>query len=149
MESVIRGAAIYLIILIIVRMSGKRTLAEVTVFDFVLILIVAETTQEAMVGDDMSIVNCALLIITLVLMDIGLSYLKEYSSVASKLLDGTPTLLVANGKEDRRALKKARVDREEIMAAARFQKGLERFDQIKHAVLEVDGDISIIPKEPK
>lgn len=149
MESVLRGAAIYIIILVIVRLSGKRTLAEVTVFDLVLILIIAETTQQAMLGDDFSIVNAALLILTLIIIDIALSYLKEYWPAAGKVIDGTPTLLLSHGKEDQKALKKARVDKEEILAAARFQMGLERFDQIKYAVLESDGDISIIPYEKK
>lgn len=147
MESVLRGVAVYIIILLIVRLSGKRTMAEVTVFDLVLILIIAETTQQALLGDDFSIVNAALLIITLVTMDIGLSYVKQYLPVASKVMDGTPTLLVSNGKADERALKRARVDKEEILSSARFQMGLERFDQIKYAVLEADGDISIIPVE--
>ena len=147
MESVLRGVAVYIIILLIVRLSGKRTMAEVTVFDLVLILIIAETTQQALLGDDFSIVNAALLIITLVTMDIGMSYVKQYLPVASKVMDGTPTLLVSNGKADERALKRARVDKEEILSSARFQMGLERFDQIKYAVLEADGDISIIPVE--
>ena len=147
MESVLRGVAVYIIILLIVRLSGKRTMAEVTVFDLVLILIIAETTQQALLGEDFSIVNAALLIITLVTMDIGLSYVKQYLPVASKVMDGTPTLLVSNGKADERALKRARVDKEEILSSARFQMGLERFDQIKYAVLEADGDISIIPVE--
>lgn len=149
MESILRGAAVYVIILIIVRLSGKRTMAEVTVFDLVLILIVAETTQQALLGDDFSIVNAALLIITLFTIDIGLSYLKEYWPPAGKVIDGVPTLLVSHGKEDKRALKKARVDKDEILAAARFQMGVERFDQIKYAVLEADGDISIIPYDNK
>jgi uncharacterized membrane protein YcaP (DUF421 family) len=149
MEPILRGAAVYFIILVLMRLSGKRTMAEITVFDLVLVLIIAETTQQAMLGDDFSIINAALLIITLVTIDIGLSYLKEYSPTASKILDGTPVLLVADGKEDKRAMKRARVDREEIMSAARFQMGLERFDQVKHAVLEADGDISIIPRSQK
>ena len=149
MEPILRGAAVYFIILVLMRLSGKRTMAEITVFDLVLVLIIAETTQQAMLGDDFSIINAALLIITLVTIDIGLSYLKEYSPTASKILDGTPVLLVADGKEDKRAMKRARVDREEIMSAARFQMGLERFEQVKHAVLEADGDISIIPRSQK
>jgi len=148
-ESVLRGAAVYFVILIIVRLSGRRTMAEVTVFDLVLILIIAETTQQALLGDDFSIVNAALLIVTLFAMDIGMSYVKQYLPIASKVLDGTPTLLLSHGKLDERAMKRARVDKEEILSSARFQMAVERLDQIKYAVLESDGNISIIPVDKK
>ena len=75
MESVIRGVAIYLVLLVIIRLSGRRTMAQATPFDFVLLLIVAETTQQALLGDDFSITNAIVLIVTLFLMDIGFSYL--------------------------------------------------------------------------
>lgn len=147
METVLRGAAIYFIVLVIIRISGRRALSEMTPFDLVLILIVAETTQQALLGDDFSITNAAILIVTLFTIDIGLSYVKEYWPFAEKMIDGRPTLLVAGGARDERALKRARVATEDLMAAARSQHGLERFDQIKHAVLEADGKISIIPNE--
>jgi uncharacterized membrane protein YcaP (DUF421 family) len=145
METVLRGAAIYFVVLLIVRVSGRRALSQMTPFDLVLVLIIAETTQQALLGDDFSITNAAILIITLFTIDIGLSYIKEYWPVAAKVMDGTPTLLIAGGKKDDRALKRARVAIEDVLAAARTQHGLERLDQVKHAVLETDGNISIIP----
>ena len=145
MESVLRGAAIYLIVLVVVRISGRRALSEMTPFDLVLILIIAETTQQALLGDDFSVTNAAILIVTLFTIDIGLSYVKEYWPFADKIIDGRPTLLVANGVKDERAFRRARVGHDDVMVAARLQHGFERFDQIKHAVLETDGQISIIP----
>lgn len=145
MESVIRGAAIYLIMLVVIRISGRRTMAEATPFDFVLILIVAETTQQALLGDDFSLTNALVLIVTLFGIDIGLSYVKRWFPWVGKVLDGQPTLLVRDGKIDRRALAKARVDESDILSAARAQHGLERLDQVKHAILETDSGISIIP----
>jgi uncharacterized membrane protein YcaP (DUF421 family) len=147
MESVIRGAAIYIVLLIIMRLSGRRTMAQMTPFDFVLLLIIAETTQQALLGDDFSIINAVVLIVTLIVIDIGLSYLKEYSPVADKLLDGTPTVLIRDGKLDRRALKRSRMDEDDIMVAARHSQGLEKMSDIKHAVLETDSGISIVPKK--
>lgn len=149
MESVIRGATIYLLLLVIMRLSGRRTLAQMTAFDFVLLLIIAETTQQALLGDDFSITNAAVLIVTLIVIDIGLAYLKEYSKVAAKLLDGTPTVLIRDGKLDKHALKRSRMEKEEILASARHSQGLEKMADIKHAVLEVDSGISIVPKEEK
>ena len=147
MESVLRGAALYLMLLLIMRLSGRRTMAQMTPFDFVLLLIIAETTQQALMGEDFSITNAAVLIITLVMIDIGLSYLKEFSPTFGKLLDGAPTVLIRDGKLDRHALKRSRMDEDDIMVSARQTQGLEKMSDIKHAVLEVDSGISIVPKK--
>jgi uncharacterized membrane protein YcaP (DUF421 family) len=148
MDSVIRGVAIYFVLLIIVRLSGRRTLAQMTPFDLVLVLIVAETTQQALLGDDFSIVNAVVLIVTLFTVDIGLSYLKRVFPKFDPLLDGVPTVLVSHGKPDQRALSRSRVGMDEVLEAARVQQGLERLDQVKFAVLEPGGTISIVPKQP-
>ena len=147
MESVIRGAAVYLVLLVIMRLSGRRTLAQMTPFDFVLLLIIAETTQQALLGDDFSITNAIVLIVTLIVIDIGLSYLKTASVTVGRLLDGTPTVLIRDGKLDRRALKRSRMEEEDIMIAARHTQGLEKMSDIKHAVLETDSGISIVPRK--
>src|SRR5690606_12089933 len=136
MDSVVRGAAVYIVLLVIMRLSGRRTLAELTPFDFVLLLIIAETTQQALLGDDFSIVNSVVLIVTLCTIDILLSYLKRASSRASRVLDGVATVLISRGRPDERALQRARVDLNDVMEAAREQHGLERLDQVKFAVLE-------------
>lgn len=146
MESVARGITIYFILLVALRLSGRRTVAQMTTFDFVLLLIIAETTQQALLGDDFSIVNASLLILTLFGVDIVLSYLKQWSPKIALVLDGTPTVLIANGNVDDRALKRARINIDDILVAAREQQGLARLDQIKFAVLEADGGISIIPR---
>lgn len=145
MDSVVRGAMIYLIMLVIIRISGRRTMAQATPFDFVLLLIVAETTQQALLGDDFSMTNAAVLIVTLFGIDIGLSYIKRWVPWIADLLDGRPTLLVCIGEIDRRALRKARIDVSDIMVAARAQHGIDSLGQVKHAVLETDSGISIIP----
>ena len=147
METVIRGAVVFIVLLVIIRLSGRRTLAQMTTFDLVLVLIVAETTQQALLGDDFSIANAVILIITLFTLDILMSYLKEHSPRAEKLLDGVPTVLISLGKPDDRALKRARVDIEDVLESARSKHGVERLDQIKFAVLEVGGDISIVPEQ--
>jgi uncharacterized membrane protein YcaP (DUF421 family) len=147
MDSVIRGVSVYVILLVIARLSGRRTLAQMTAFDFVLLLIVAETTQQALLGDDFSITNAVVLIITLFAFDIGLSYVKGRMPSAERWIDGSPTVLLAEGRLDERAMRRARVKAEDILAAAREQQGLERLDQIKFAVLENGGGISILPKQ--
>ncbi|GAB3194315.1 uncharacterized membrane protein YcaP (DUF421 family) [Pontibacter aydingkolensis] len=146
METIVRGLVIYFFLLIVFRISGKRTLHEVTTFDFVLLIIIAETTEQALLSDDHSITNSLVLIVTLVFADVTLSIFKQYSKKAGKILDGTPTILVADGNLLKNKMDKARVDKEDIMEAARKLQGLETMSQIKYAILEIDGSISIVPK---
>ena len=146
MDAVIRGLAIYFTLLIIIRLSGRRTLAQMTPFDLVIVLVISETTQQAMLGDDFSITNAVILILTLFTTDIALSYLKRWSPKTAHVVDGVPTVLVADGRYDERALRGCRLDKEDVMEAARNQEGIERVSDIKFAILEVSGNISIIKK---
>jgi len=94
MDSVLRAAAIYLVVLVVFRLAGRRTLSELTTFDFVLLLIIGEATQQALLGDDFSIVNAMVVIVSLVVFDIALSLLKNKSRWLSKLIDGEPMIIV-------------------------------------------------------
>ena len=85
MESVYRGAAVYFILLVIVRLSGRRLVAEMTAFDLVLILILAETTQQALLGDDFSLTNFVVLAVTLFGIDIALARLQHFLAGAVAL----------------------------------------------------------------
>lgn len=133
-------------LLIIFRIAGERTLASLTTFDFVLLLIIAEATQQGLIGDDFSVTKALLLITTLVGIDVGLSLLKDRSRLLHKLIEGVPLVLVADGKVLADRMQRARVDEEDVLQAARERQGVESMDQIKYAVLERTGEISIIPK---
>lgn len=80
MDAVARALATYLFLLVIFRVSGRRTLAEASNFDFVLLLIVAEATQQALLGDDFSVTNALLIITTLFVVDNGATWLKRRST---------------------------------------------------------------------
>jgi uncharacterized membrane protein YcaP (DUF421 family) len=146
MDSVLRGAAVYLMLLVVFRLAGRRTLGQMTNFDFVLLLIISEATQNAMIGDDYSVTNGMLVVLTLVGMNVLLSHVKQWSRVAEVWLDGTPTVIVEQGEPKTEIMKRERVDEEDVLAAARERQGLERMEQIKYAVLETSGGISIIPR---
>ncbi|MBA1246565.1 DUF421 domain-containing protein [Pseudomonas luteola] len=147
MDAVLRAAAVYLVVFVIFKIAGRRTLAEITTFDFVLLLIIGEATQQALLGDDFSVTNAALIIVTLVVIDIGLSLVKERSPKLARFIDGMPMIIVENGQVLKARLNKVRLAEEDLLEAARTTHGLERIDQIKYAILEKNGAISIIPKE--
>jgi uncharacterized membrane protein YcaP (DUF421 family) len=148
MDSVLRAIAIYVIIWMIFRIAGRRTFAELTSFDFVLLLICGEASQQALLGTDFSITNAGLVVLTLVWMDVGLSHLKQRVKSADRVMDGLPLVLVANGKLLHQRMDRERVDESDILDEARKRMGISRIDQIKYAVLERDGKISIVPMRP-
>lgn len=147
MDSVLRALAIYVLLLVIFRIAGKRSLAQITTFDFVLLLVIGEATQQALLGDDFSVTNAALVIVTLVGLDIGLSLLQGRFTALGPWLDDVPLVLVEDGRMLTTRMRKARVSESDIMQAARETQGLERMEQVKYAVLERSGGISIIPRE--
>ena len=147
MDAVLRAAAIYVVLLLAFRIAGRRTLAEMTPFDLVLVFIIGEATQQALLGQDFSVTNAVLVIVTLLFLDIVMSLAKERSGTFEKLIDGVPRIIVADGRPLTERMRRARVDEADVMEAARRLHGIEQWDQIKYAVLEVSGGISVIPNE--
>lgn len=147
MDSVLRAAAMYLALMVLFKIAGRRSLAELTTFDFLLLMIIGEATQQALLGDDFSLTNSMLVIITLIVIDVGLSLLKQRSQWVSQLIDGGPTIIVENGKVLHKRLRHARLIEADIMEAARSSQGIETLDQIKFAILERNGKISVIAQE--
>ena len=146
MESVIRPTFVYLFVLVLLRLTGRRTLAQITTFDFVLLLIISEATQQALIGVDNSMINSAIVVSTLIGLNILMSLLKQRSRWFDRLLDDIPVVIVSDGKPLKDRMYKARVDEDDVLDAARENYGLERMYQIRHAILERDGQISIIPQ---
>lgn len=146
MESVLRATAVFVMLLIVLRLAGRRTMSEMTPFDFVLLLIIAETTQQALLSDDPSITNFLVVMIVLFTLDVVLSYVKRLAPFIDRVLDGVPTILVVDSEPDLEAMRKARVGIDDVLTAARQTHGLARLDQIRFAILESDGKLSIIPR---
>lgn len=147
MDAVLRSLAIYIFLLFIFRISGKRSLSQITTFDFVLLLIIGEATQQALLGNDFSLTNAFIVITTLLAADVGLSVLKQHSSSLDKVVDSVPLVIVEDGKVLKDRMERSRIDESDILTKARELQGLERLDQIKYAVLERSGGITVIPKE--
>ena len=147
MDAVLRAAAIYFVLLILFRIAGRRTLAEMTTFDFILVLIIGEATQQALLGEDFSVTNAIVVVTTLLFLDIIMSQFKQRWGLFEKLVDGVPTILVENGRLLKDRMQRAWVDERDVMEAARQLQGIERLEEIKYAVLEVSGGITIIPQE--
>jgi uncharacterized membrane protein YcaP (DUF421 family) len=147
MDPVVRSTAIYVALLVFLRLAGRRTLMQMTSFDFVLLLIIGEATQNALLQNDSSVTNSLLVILTLISLDIAFSYVKQRVPIIERWLDGLPMIIVRDGRPLTDLMMKARVSEVDILSAARESQGLERMEQIKYAVLETTGSISIIPRD--
>lgn len=145
MDPVFRAIAVYFFLMLVFRILGKRSLSQITSFDFLLLLIVGEATQQALLGDDYSITNAVLVIMVLVGVDYLLAMIKEHSRRIERILEGAPLIVVADGKVLATRIKRAGLDEDDVMKAARLKHGLERIEQIKYAIQERDGKVSIIP----
>jgi uncharacterized membrane protein YcaP (DUF421 family) len=148
MDSVLKAAIVYLALWALVRLTGRRSLGNLTTFDFILFLIIGGATQRALLGQDYSLTNAFIVIATLVGMDILLSLIERDSALMRRILKGLPMIVVEHGRPLSGRIRRARLTEEEILTAARQNHGLESMAQVKYAILETSGEISIIPQQP-
>lgn len=145
MDSVIKAIVVFFALWAILRVSGRRTLGEMTAFDFVLFMIIGGSTQRAITGQDYSLANALLLVATFVVLDVALSIVELRSPLLRRVLNAMPMILVENGRLMTDRMRRARVTEDNVLEAARRLQGLERIDQIKFAILEATGEITIVP----
>lgn len=147
MTSIIRATIVYVALLVIFRISGKRTLSNVTTFDFVLLLIISESIQQGLIDNDNSLTNALLLVLTLISLNIVFSIIKKRWPQADRVADGLPVIILSRGHPHEEVMKKERVGTEDIMHAARAAHGLRTLEDVEFAILESSGGISVIPRK--
>ena len=147
MEPVLRALGCYLLLLVIVRLSGKRGLAQVTIFDLILLLLISQAVGQALIGDDSSFTTAAIITITLVVINRANDSIAHRWADMSHVLEDAPLVLIENGHVHEDRLDRMQIRLDDILENARLDEGVERLEQIKHATLERSGAISVIPKE--
>jgi uncharacterized membrane protein YcaP (DUF421 family) len=147
MDEVLRAIAIYAVLMVIFRLSGKRSMAEVTPFEFVLLLIFSEALQNALVDDDSSLTVGLTVVATLLTVNLIMSLIKQRSVRIENILEGVPIVIFDEGKPLHDRMNRERIDEGDILAAARMQHGIDSLDQVRTAIIERSGGISIIPKQ--
>jgi uncharacterized membrane protein YcaP (DUF421 family) len=142
---VLHAVIVYSFLLIVFRVAGRRTLAQTTTFDLVLILIIGDATQQALLGQDTSLASGGLAILTLVSLDTALSHLKRLFPWLDNLLEGAPVILMANGHMHDRPMAVNGIDEQDLLSAARENLGITDLAHVREAILEKDGKISVVP----
>ena len=145
-EKVVRPFIVYLFLLGAFRVSGKRELGQATLFDFLIILLISNVVQNAIIGDDNSILGSFAGVITLLVLSFVLNKTTANSRKARQLLEGMPTLLIYHGQVLDAQMKKESVSRNDLYMSLR-QQGLASVTDVRYAILELDGDISIIKND--
>lgn len=146
METVIRVAVIYLFILLALRMLGKREFSQLTPFELVTLLLVPELAQQSLIREDFSITNALVALSTLFTLVLITSVISHLSRRAESVIEGTPTLLVSDGEMIPVNMNRERVTPSEIYGEM-HKVGLYELSQVRWAILETDGKMSIVPTE--
>ena len=147
-EKILRPVLIYLVLLVIFRVASKRELAQATLFDFLILLLISNVVQNAIIGDDNSVLGAVAGAVMLVVLSAFLNRITANNHKARVLLEGNPVLLVHNGTVHEEAMKREAVTRYDLFSNIR-KAGLVRLDDVGYALLELDGTISIIRAEDK
>lgn len=143
-EFVIRAAVVYGVLLVLVRLSGKRTVGQFTPFDLVVVLLLSEAVSEALSGGDESLPGGLVAAATLVALNVGLAYLTSHSRKAEEIIEGREVLLGRNGVLYDEVCKRNRVSVADVEKTLRENDCLLK--EMRCAFLEADGSISIIKK---
>lgn len=144
LEIILRTLFIYLVLLVGLRLTGKRQIGQMTPFDLVVLLLISNAVQNAMTGGDTTLLGGVAAASTLLIGNSILSYLRLKNAKIRVFSEGTPTVLVSGGKAMQENLKKEEIDAGELDAAIR-EHGVKNINEVDLAVLEIDGTISVVP----
>lgn len=142
---VIRAVLIYLIFFIGLRLFGKRELGQFTTFDLVLVLLVANALQPAITGPDQSVTGGTIIIVILLVFNRGVALLRSRWPWFDELIEPPPTVVVSEGQISKAALEKEGLSETDVEMAIR-EHGVDDVSEVKLAVLENDGSISVVTK---
>jgi uncharacterized membrane protein YcaP (DUF421 family) len=145
-EIILRTAVVYVVVLVLLRVAGKRELGQMSAVDLVVILVIANAVQNAMTGGDNSLIGGVIAASTLVAINVLVGRVGHRIPLLEHLFTSEPTLLLDDGKLIAAHLARENVTREEVEMAAR-EHGIDDLAKVRAAILERDGSISIIPRD--
>ena len=143
-DIILRTVLVYAALLIGLRLAGKREIGQMTVFDLIVLLLIANAVQNAMVGPDSSLTGGILAAAVLLVLNAVLSWLLQQYPRLRKLVEGSPTLLILHGQVLNDKMRREGIDIETLETALR-EHGITDRKDVEMAVLEIDGTISVVP----
>jgi uncharacterized membrane protein YcaP (DUF421 family) len=147
LNTILRSFVVYVAVLAALRLAGKRHVGQLSIVDFVLVLLVSNSVQNAMVGSDTSLAGGLVAAITLIAVNLLLTRLVLRNTRLGSVLEGEPALLVRNGRIIEPHLAREGIRPAELEAAIR-EHGFENVGQCRTVIQEIDGSISVVPYDP-
>lgn len=143
-EFIVRGAVVFCMLLLMVRVSGRRTVGQFTPFDLLVVMLLSEAVSGSLTGGDESLVGGLVIAATLVALNVLAAYLSSHSKKMSDLLDGSPVLLGRDGKIFHKVLKECRLSETEVKEA--LHENDCKLEEVAYMFLEADGNITVQKK---
>ena len=145
-DIILRTLSVYAFIFIAIRITGKKEISQLSIIDFVLVILVSNAVQNSMVGPDNSLTGGLVAAAVLFVVDYAIKMLIYRNKKAKHLLEGEPVMLVYKGKKIVQNLKKEKISDEELEESVRAH-GISTVDEVELAIMETNGIISIIQKK--
>lgn len=143
MELVIRTTIIYWFLWLVLRGSGKRSLAQLTTLDLLVIVVIGDVVQQGITQEDMSVTGAALVVAVIVLWTLVVDRLTGSNAMLSRVVNGEPVILIRHGKISHDRMRAEQVTIDDLREAAR-EKGIASLDSVELCVLETDGSFSFV-----
>ena len=148
MDLVLRAIALYIFVLILMRMVGRRELSSLTPVDLVLLVVLGDALQQGLTQDDYSVTGAIIVITTIALLQVLTSYITYLSRRADRVIDGNPIVLIEDGELLERNLRRQRLRPHDVAEQMRLQ-GIGNFTDVRWAILESNGNFSFIKNDDK
>ncbi|HEY6963114.1 MAG TPA: YetF domain-containing protein [Gaiellaceae bacterium] len=146
MDIVLRAIVVFIFLMVLTRVIGRRELSSLQPFDLILLIVLGDAVQQGLTQDDYSLTGALLAVGTIALLQVFVSYVSWRFPKSRKVIEGTPIIVVQDGKPIDRNLKRERIDIDDVAEEAR-QQGIAHLDDVKWAVLETTGKISFIKND--
>lgn len=145
-QFVLRGVAIYLLVMLLIRVSGKRAVGQFTPFDLILLILIGNAVQNGINGGDNSLTGAAIMATTLVALNYAVAFLTSRSRAAEKVVEGVPVVLARDGRLFAQVLRRELISEADFREALRMN-NLDDVEDVALALLETNGSISVVPKD--
>ena len=145
LEIIGRSIVVYVVVLVGLRLGGRREIGQLTPFDLVVILLVANAVQNAMVGTDTSLQGGLVAAATLLAVNAAVAQLRLRSTRLRRLVEGVPVVLIQHGEWVTANLRREALTEDEVLAAIREHGAIGEVEHVALAVLETDGSVSVVP----
>jgi uncharacterized membrane protein YcaP (DUF421 family) len=145
MDLVLRSIALFFFVFLLTRVVGRRELSSLEPFDLILLIVLGDAIQQGLTQDDYSVTGAVLVVTTIALLQVAISFAGYRFRFLRPVLEGEPTVIIQDGKPIERNLRRERLTPEEVAAAARQQQ-IASLADVRWAVLETNGTISFLPK---